>query len=347
MRIAAIAAALPSRQVTNDDVLDLVRAHSAPVFEGDLEEAVRQIGFWLAYSGSNRRRWSDEHERPLDLLVRAAEEALAETGRPRESVDVVVYTGVGRGFLEPGGAYHAAAALGLARAQCFDVLDACMSWTRALQIVNGLFQAGACRTALVVNAEFNLRSTGPVYPEVFALRGVDALAWTFPAFTLGEAATATVLTADQDTPWVFEFSSRPDLADLCNVPMAGYADYCTPSDKVARNGIQRFTSYGFELHENGRDEALEVLKRLDAPKEEAVAMFTHASSKRWWQDMADSVGLGDRIYHVFQDTGNVVSASVPTAIATAVKEGRLGRGDRAIGWVGSAGMSFCSFSFVY
>lgn len=347
MRIAAISAALPSRRVTNDDVLGMIREHSTGVIDGDLDDALRQVGFWLAYSGSDCRRWSTEDERPIDLVVGAAEKALAEADLERESVDVIIYTGVGRGFLEPGGAYHVAAALGLGRAQCFDVLDACMSWTRALQLVQGLFSSGACRTALIVNAEFNMRSTGPVYPEVFALPSVEAISWSFPAFTIGEAATATVLTAEEHEPWVFEFSSRPDLADLCNVPLPGYADFCTPTGKIAKNGVQRFTSYGSELHENARDEARKVFERLDGAQDDAVAVFTHASSKRWWQEMADGVGLGDRIFHVFQDTGNVVSASVPTAIATAVGEGRLRRGDRALGWVGSAGMSFGTFSFVY
>ncbi|MEV3871798.1 3-oxoacyl-[acyl-carrier-protein] synthase III C-terminal domain-containing protein [Streptomyces sp. NPDC049906] len=347
MRIAAVSTALPSRRVTNDDVVDLVREHSEPHFEGDLDEALRRVNFWLSYSGSEERRWATEEERPLDLLVRAAERALDDSGLARESIDVVIYTGIGRGFLEPGGAYHAAAALGIKRAQCFDVLDACMSWTRALQIVEGLFASGACRTAMLVNAEFNMRPGGAVYPGVFTLGDIDAITWSFPAYTLGEAASATILTAEGSEPWSFAFSSRPDLAELCNIPMPGYADFSLPSEKVARNGVNRFTSFGFELHEAARVEAMEVLKQLDAPKEEATAVFTHASSKRFWQEMADGAGLGEQIFHVFHHTGNIVSASVPTGIATAVAEGRLNRGDRAIGWVGSAGMSFSAFSFVY
>lgn len=347
MQIASIAAVLPSRKVSNDDVLDMIRAHSAPGFDGDLDETLRQINFWLAYSGSNCRRWSEPDERPIDLLCKAANQALDEAGLTRESIDVVIYTGVGRGFLEPAGAYHAAAALGLHRAQCFDVLDACMSWTRTLQIINGLFSSGACRTALVVNAEFNLRPTGSVFPDVFTLHSPDDVNSTFPAFTLGEATTATVFTAESNEPWSFEFSSRPDLADLCNVPMPGYADYCLPSEKIAKNGVQRFTSFGFELHEVGRAEAMDVYERLDVPKSEATAVFTHASSRRYWHDMATAVGMQDLVCHTYQDTGNIVSASVPTAIAIAVEEGRLKRGDRAIGWVGSAGMSFSSFSFIY
>ncbi|GAB3109819.1 hypothetical protein GCM10027160_09320 [Streptomyces calidiresistens] len=272
---------------------------------------------------------------------------MERAGVTPEGVDVLIYTGIGRGFLEPGGAYHAAAALGTLRAQCFDVIDACMSWVRAVQLAEGLFASGACRTAMIVNAEFSLHSGGPVYPGVFALPDADAVSWSFPAYTVGEAATATVLTADGGRPWSFAFSSRPDLADLCNIPLEGHEGFCAPSEKVARNGVGRFTSFGFELHEAARSEAVEVLKRLDPPTDEIGAVFTHASARRFWQEMADSVGLGDRVFHVFQETGNIVSASVPTAIAGAVEEGRLRRGDRALGWVGSAGMSFSAFSFVY
>ncbi|MEU6084913.1 3-oxoacyl-[acyl-carrier-protein] synthase III C-terminal domain-containing protein [Streptomyces sp. NPDC047108] len=347
MRLAAVTAALPSRRVSNADILEMVREHSAATLDGDIDEALKKIRFSLAYCGSEVRRWAAEGERPLDLLTRAGEEAMEQAGVSPDSIDVLIYTGIGRGFLEPGGAYHAAAALGTGRAQCFDVIDACMSWARGVQLVEGLFASGACRTAMIVNAEFNMHPGGPLFPGVFALPHPDAVSWSFPAYTVGEAATATILTADGGQPWSFAFSSRPDLADLCNIPIEGHEGYCLPSDRVARNGVGRFTSFGFDLHETARTEGVEVLKRLDPPREEIKAVFTHASAKRFWQEMADSVGLGEQIFHVFQETGNIVSASVPTAIATAVHEGRLQRGDRALGWVGSAGMSFSAFSFVY
>ncbi|GAB3109814.1 hypothetical protein GCM10027160_09310 [Streptomyces calidiresistens] len=56
MRLAAVAAALPSRRVSNADILEMVREHSAAVIEGDLDEAVKKVRFWLAYCGSENRR---------------------------------------------------------------------------------------------------------------------------------------------------------------------------------------------------------------------------------------------------------------------------------------------------
>ncbi|QIS11297.1 3-oxoacyl-[acyl-carrier-protein] synthase III C-terminal domain-containing protein [Nocardia arthritidis] len=346
MRLRSVAAGLPSRVVGNTDITELIAAHSTGCFDGDLDAALRTVDYYLRYAGSERRRWLDAGERPIDLLRKAANSALAQADLSVDQIDLLIYTGIGRGFIEPGGAYHSAAAIGLRNAHCFDVLDACMSWTRAVQITESLFRTGQFRHAMIVNAEFNLRAGGVVFPHLFRIERLAALESTFPAYTLGEAATATVLSAEDNEPWEFRFISRPDLAPLCNVTLDGYDGYCDPSDKLARNGVGIFTSFGFEMHEAGAGEALAVFEQLAPPTDEVAALFTHASSKRYWQTMADKVGLGSVIQHIYHETGNVVSASVPAAIASALAAGRLQTGRRAVGWVGSAGMSFGAFSFV-
>ncbi|WP_199788112.1 3-oxoacyl-ACP reductase, partial [Streptomyces sp. MspMP-M5] len=269
--------------MTNSDITQLIGKHSTGHFVGDLEHALNKIGGFLRYSGSHTRYWLDAGERPIDLLRTAAHSALAQAGVAADQIDVLIYTGIGRGFLEPGGAYHAAHAIGLRHAHCFDIIDACMSWTRAAQVTQSLFRSGSFRTAMIVNAECNMRPGGPVVPHLFRLERIEALESTLPAYTLGEAATATVLTADDSEPWQFRFISRPDLASLCNVTLEGYDGYCEPSDKLARNGVGVFTSFGFEMHQVGRSEVQAVFQQLDPPLDEVAALFTHASSKREWQ----------------------------------------------------------------
>ncbi len=347
MRIRSAVAGLPSRTISNSDITELIAEHSTDVFDGDLDEALHRVEYFLKYAGSQTRQWLDEGERPIDLLRTATNKALEQAGLHRDDIDLLIYTGIGRGFIEPGGAYHCAAALGLGNAQCFDIIDACMSWTRAVQVTESLFRTGQFRNALIVNAEFNLRWGGAVFPQLLRMPRLEVLESTFPAYTLGEAATATVLTAEDNEPWEFHFASRPDLAPLCNVTLAGYEGYCDPSDKLAANGVGVFTSFGFEMHEQGAAEAHAVFERLTVPLDEVKALFTHASSKRYWQRMADEAGLGSVVHHVFDRTGNIVSASVPTAISSALDRGVVRPGDRAVGWVGSAGMSFCAFTFVF
>ncbi len=347
MRIGSIQASFPSRIVTNDDILEMVAEHSESSLGSELEEALKQIRFYLRYSGSNTRNWLAHGERPIDFVIDAVERALVDANVKPSQIDVVIYVGIGRGFLEPGGAYHVAGALGLSHAHCFDVIDACMSWTRAMQLVQSLLCGADYRRALIVNAEFNMYKGGAIFPAVFKLPSIEAVQWTFPSFTLGEAATATIVEVDHTHNWKFEYTSRPDLADLCNIPIHGHEGYSIGSDRIARNGVGRFTSFGFNLHEEGNPEIINVYHRLDVPKADIAAVYTHASSQREWSKMADEVGIGDRVWHIYSKTGNVVSASVPAAMASSIQAGKVKRGDRLMGWVGSAGMSFCAYSFIY
>jgi 3-oxoacyl-[acyl-carrier-protein] synthase III len=347
MNIASVKSALPSRVVSNAEVIDLIRFHSKANIGAELEKVLHDIGYYLRFSGSQNRRWLAQGERPIDLLIEAIDGALAEGGARRQDVDLILYTGIGRGFIEPGNSYHVANALGLTSVECFDIIDACMSWVRALFVAETLLKGGLYRNILVVNAEFNVNAGDAVFPRVFALDSPAAVEWTFPAFTLGEAASATLLRAEGGAPAQFHFRSRPDLADLCNVPLRHHEGYARASPRASMNGAGAFTSFGADLHGEGRTEACAVLRALNLAPDTINTVFTHASSSREWESMARDVGLEGKIVHVYPDTGNLVSASIPTALNAAVANQRLARGDRFVGWVGSAGMSFAAFSAIY
>ena len=85
---------------------------------------------------------------------------------------------------------------------------------------------------MIVAAEFGMWQDGAVYPELFHLRSAAELAWTFPAYTFGEAATATVLSSDDAAEWEFHFRSRAELADLCTVPLDGFERYAWPGERM-------------------------------------------------------------------------------------------------------------------
>lgn len=57
MKIEAVAAEFPSKRVTNDEVLDLIRQHSRDQFQGDVDSTLRRIGKFLRVSGASERRW--------------------------------------------------------------------------------------------------------------------------------------------------------------------------------------------------------------------------------------------------------------------------------------------------
>lgn len=342
MIIRGIGASLPDRCVGNEEVIDLIRQHSQKTFCGDLERLLAILLKLLQRTGLEQRRWCARHESPIDHVARAVRIAMQGSYLRLNQIELLIYVGVGRGFLEPSNAHMMASALGFDNAECFDVTDACMSWIRALHLVNNLFKTGSYKNAMVINAEFNMQTSTPD----FVLHNAEQLAYTFPAFTIGEAATATLLTPQAPENFEFHFSSRPDLADLCTIPLPGYEEFCHPTDRIGKNNAMHFTSFGEELHKAAYNESVKVFNRL-SNKKALDAVFVHASSKKAWDEFGAKIGVRDKIHHVYHKTGNLVSASIPAAIFDAIESGALVRGNQLALWVGSAGMSFSAARLGY
>lgn len=347
MRIDSVHAAFPTRIVDNQQMLQLIREQSSETFQGDLEATLARIGSLLEASGAKTRRWLGPDETPIALIESAVLGALKKAGLEKKDIDLLIYVGVGKGFLEPGQSYLVAHALGMDKVECFDLLDACMSWTRGMHIAEGFLRLKRYKRIMIVNGEFNMISGGSGYPDNFRLANAEQLKWTLPTYTIGSAATATILSADDGNSWAWRFSSRPDLADLCTIPGYGLGLFSRGSDRIGKNGPFRFTSYGKELHAHARVQAVELMREILAEHETPKRIFPHASSYKEWDLFASDLGLQKQMFYVYPDHGNLVSASVPAGLALALDQGLVERGDRIGCWVGSAGMSFSAYTFQY
>jgi acyl-CoA:acyl-CoA alkyltransferase len=345
MKISGIKTIIPSRTVDNQMIKSMVTDESNNKLNGQLRATLSRIDFYLAYSQANKRQWLADDESPFDLLERAIDGALSQASVKRSEVELIIYTGVDRGFLEPAMAYMVGAAFGMSGAHCFDIVDACMSWARAAFIVSNLLDAGHYKNALIVNCECNMRYGGRLNPACFRLNSADEVEWNFPAYTVGEAATATFFERDNSRPWEFHFLSAANFSDLCSLPLDAFDRYCKPGPRLGRNGPNRLTSFGSDLFRAGQGLGIEVFNQLSMPHDEIKAIFPHAASKRLWVDMGNEIGVADKIRFIYPSYGNLVSASVPTAMAEAWDEGAVGESDTLVGWVGSAGISFAAFAF--
>ena len=245
MRIESIGVRIPSRKITNADTLAAITELNASSPPEQVHRYLRGLGFLLERCGSRTRyiRNREAGETAHELILEACAQALEEAHVEPDEIGLLIYCGVGRGFLEPATAYFVTRSLGIS-CECFDVLDACMSWVRSLQLASHLFVGRTYRKILVVNGEFSVYEHG--YPEL--LYGVDAerLRYTFPAFTIGEAATATVL-SDAGKPWRFRFRSHPEHVALCALPLAGHADFAGSGRDFALNGVGQLVSFGQDL----------------------------------------------------------------------------------------------------
>jgi 3-oxoacyl-[acyl-carrier-protein] synthase III len=348
MRIDGISFLPASREMSNQDVLDEIRKHSTDRFDGDLDQALKYINGMMEGTQLQKRYWFAEDERPLDLMVKAAHQAMAQAGCEAKDIDLLIYAGNCRGFIEPGDAYFVAQALGMDGVDCFDVLDACMAWTRSCDIVQSHFAAGRYKKALIVNAESYYVPGGVSYPSNFQLTGLRDIAHCFSAYCGGDGASATVLAADGGDDWEFNFSSVKSGVDLCTIPLGGYESRSMPSTRIGLNGIGAFTSFSSQVFNIAGEHMVASLSKLAPQRDQIKIVFPHSGgSVGEYRKWAEQAGFGDVVKFIYPQFGNVGSASIPAAIALHVESGDVCRGDRIGFWVGSSGMSFVAATLCY
>lgn len=345
MKIEAVKFVAPETRVGNDQVLDLIRETSKDTFDGDLDTALRAVGFMLDSIGLKERYWMGE-QRPLDLMLEAAEKAIAASGLDRNEIDVLIFCGIARGFLEPADSYFIAQALGMDGVDCFDVMDACMAWSRACDIAEGFFRAGRYRSALIVNAEDYFRRGGVSYPSNFRLTNFKSLEYCFGAFCGGDGAAATVLTAD-DNHWERHYISTKKGADLCTIPLQGYEGRCQPSPLIGLNGTGAFTAFSSRVFQSF-SYMVDILRRIEHHFGDIKTIYAHTGGDvNAYEAWAKEAGAGGKITYLFPHFGNLGTVSMPASIARDVDAGRVQRGDKLGCWIGSSGMSFSTYVLTY
>jgi 3-oxoacyl-[acyl-carrier-protein] synthase-3 len=116
--ILATGSYVPERVVTNAEVDALLGASTDQ---------------WLiANVGIRERRWMAPEQTTSDLIVAAAEKALARAGVPAEQLDLIIVSTDTPDYLSPSTSVVVQHKLGATRAGCYDVNSACAGWVTAL-----------------------------------------------------------------------------------------------------------------------------------------------------------------------------------------------------------------------
>jgi 3-oxoacyl-[acyl-carrier-protein] synthase III len=332
--------------VTNDEVLQLLEQNSPEASALLVKTYQRIVRGLFSAAGSQLRHVRDEEkgEKASTLIIGAMSEALEKANLKPEDIDLLMYCGVGKGFLEPANAYFYAQKLGMI-ASCFDIVDACMSWIRALEISYEFLKSGRYKHIMIANGEFNIHHG---FPDNFKIRDLRQVEYTFPTYTIGEAASATIL-SHSDDEWKFVYKSLPALADLCTIPLKGWDNFVEPSKRLGRNGLYNFVSYGRELFDAARKYLAPLVKELVQDINEPDIYFPHAASDAAYLAASrdHSLPLEKMFAEVFPNYGNIVSASIPVGMDMALKSGRLQRGSKVVFCPASAGMVYSAVQFVF
>jgi len=344
MRICSVAHALPTRLVTNQDLVDRILARNREALgTAELDAICALLTSQLARTGAATRYHRADGENALELGLAAATGAMRAAGLPPDALDLLIYTGVGRAFIEPATANVFQSELGLSNATCFDLLDACASWLRGVDVAHHLIESAGYRHAMILNCETNFYEYEP--RRISSREDMEQL-WS--GFTVGEAATATVLAAsDTDAQYRASFRNAGAHVYDCQIPLPHAAQFQNGHgragvamlfqarpDALARGAIR-------QLHRQYWSDP--VLPSLDYD-----IIFGHSVSVPVSQTVARILKLDrDRYYEIFPTYGNVVSASLPLAMSLAQANGRLQRGHRVLLVMGGAGLTTALSTFVF
>jgi 3-oxoacyl-[acyl-carrier-protein] synthase III len=158
MRYCAIEYAVPSKLVTNTEIIQEIISRSARYLT---QKALDLLAFRLdelfQKSVTEVRYHRAKNERAIQFGIEAGKKALESADMSPNDIDLLIYVGVGRGYIEPATANVFQKILKLDKATCFDILDACASWLRAVHVAHSFIKTGMYRRVMILNCEFNFR----------------------------------------------------------------------------------------------------------------------------------------------------------------------------------------------
>jgi 3-oxoacyl-[acyl-carrier-protein] synthase III len=334
MRIASLEYRLPPDRISNAEIVELVRHRVTGLDGAQMAALTQKIELGFQMSGSRFRYRHLGRRDVMADLIDAARRALAAAGLEPAEIELIIYVGVGRGCLEPATGALVQKRLGAMRATSFDLLDACVSWIRGLEVAQSLMKTAGYRNALVVNCEMGMFEYG-----VFDGLTPDNLEFYFSGLTVGEAATACVLTPEGED---FEFRCRtfPEGFGYCMIPMANASSFAAAELPGAILPGKFFALSG-KLVKTGAD-AIETVFR-DAGYDHGRApelTLIHSVSERASRSVLKRLGLDwGRHFDIHATHGNCVSASIPLGLCLAREAGRVQAGTDTLLIGAGAGVS--------
>jgi 3-oxoacyl-[acyl-carrier-protein] synthase-3 len=281
----------------------------------DLERMVDTTDEWIrTRSGIKRRHIAADDQTTADLAEAAARDALEAAGVAAEDIDMIVVGTTTPDQVFPNVGCLVQDRLNIHGCAAFSVEAACSGFIYALSIADRFVATGGVRRALVIGAETLSRMTDWTDRTTCVLFGDGA-----GAVVLGPAEEAGILSC--------HLGADGRYKDLL------YHPYGT--SRVQRPGDTQAPA----IHMRGNEVFKVAVKTLENIVEETLAannlshgavdwLVPHQANMRIIQATAKRLDMPmEKVVLTLEDHGNTSAASVPMALDTAVRDGRIRRGD--------------------
>ena len=298
-RIIGTGSYLPARVLTNHD----------------LEKMVDTTSDWiLERTGISERHMAADGELTSDLAQKAAERALEAAGIEAGDIDLIVVATTTADRIFPSTACVLQSKLGIVNGcPAFDVQAVCSGFVYAVSVANNFIRAGQAKHALVVGAETLSRITD------WTDRG-NCILW-------GDGAGAVVLKASEE-PGIIATHLHADgrYQDLL------FVDGGVSLKKEGACYMRMSGNAVFKMAVNTLDAIVdETLEANGLSKSDIDWLVPHQANIRIIQATAKKLGMGmERVVVTVDRHGNTSAASIPLALDSAVREGKIKSGETVL-----------------
>ncbi|MCA1979242.1 MAG: ketoacyl-ACP synthase III [Thiobacillus sp.] len=281
----------------------------------DLERMVETTDQWIVErTGIRERHIAAEGEFTSDLATQAARAALDAAGLAPDDIDLLLVATTTPDLVFPSTACIVQAKLGITNGKpAFDLQAVCSGFVYALSVADQFIKTGAAKHVLVIGAETLSRITD------WNDRS-NCILW-------GDGAGAVVLGASSE-PGIIATHIHADgrHKELLRTTAGPSTDAKTPAlMRMEGNAV-------FKMAVNTLDRIVdETLEANGFSKSDIDWLVPHQANIRIISATAKKLGMSmDNVVTTVAGHGNTSAASVPLAFDTAVRDGRIRRGQTVL-----------------
>ncbi len=281
------------------------------VSNADLAKRVDTTDEWIVErTGIKFRHIAEDDETTSSLATEAADKAMKAAGFSASDIDLIIVATATPDQTFPATATIVQDALGCNGCVAFDVAAVCSGFLYALSVADSMIRAGSAQNALVIGAETFSRILD------WEDRGTCVL--------FGDGAGAIVLAAEQSEKGVLATRLHADGAHNQLLYVDGGAGTTGTVGKLRMKGREVFRHAVVNLSSVLK----EVLEESGESVENVDWVVPHQANARILDATAKKLNLPpEKVIKTVDMHANTSAASVPLALDTAVRDGRIKAGD--------------------
>ncbi|VWX61213.1 beta-ketoacyl-ACP synthase III [Sphingorhabdus sp. 109] len=281
------------------------------VSNADLAKRVDTTDEWIVErTGIKFRHIAEDDETTSTLAIEAADKAMKAAGFGAADIDLIIVATATPDQTFPATATIVQDALGCNGCVAFDVAAVCSGFLYALSVADSMIRAGSAQNALVIGAETFSRILD------WKDRGTCVL--------FGDGAGAIVLAAEQGEKGVLATRLHADGAHNKLLYVDGGAGTTGTVGKLRMKGPEVFRHAVVNLSSVLK----EVLEESGESVDNVDWVVPHQANARILDATARKLSLPpEKVIKTVDLHANTSAASVPLALDTAVRDGRIKAGD--------------------